>query len=372
MTQLRAIVHTLLLQYENLKVSTGLSKFENEIITAAKTACTTIDPAACKTISKTDIRDFVAVKTTEREMQEFKFEYIAGIVCRKNVTHKRMRRSIENPKILLFSGGIQYERGVRMSSLDTLLEQEKDYMGILVGKILKLGPDVVFVHGTVSRQAQELLLKHDVIVIQKTKLSQLERIARQTMATILPSSDHVIQFGEESVGTCSKFTVGLNSESPAKKGGRKTTYIGLSGCNPLLGCTFHLQGPDQNILKSLKSVLRDTLYIAYNMYLEMYALNDLGQVPVQITENFFATNQFQPYSIGKLNDSIRLGKSWLHHISDRYEQCSASDTVKTVFYGPQDITLGTYIVEKCLALSPKCKVFSFEKSAFINDSLLNL
>ena len=51
----------------------------------------------------------------------------------------------------LLSGGIEFTRTARIASLDTLLEQEDKYIEILVGKILKLEPDILMVGKGVSR-----------------------------------------------------------------------------------------------------------------------------------------------------------------------------------------------------------------------------
>jgi 1-phosphatidylinositol-3-phosphate 5-kinase len=79
----------------------------------------------------------------------------------------------------LLSGGIEFTRTEnRIASLDTLLEQEDKYIEILVGKILKLKPDVLMVGKAVSRRAQELLFKSNVQLLQHVKTSLLTRIAR--------------------------------------------------------------------------------------------------------------------------------------------------------------------------------------------------
>ena len=57
-----------------------------------------------------------------------------------------------------------------------------------------------------SRRAQELLLKAGVVLIQQVKSNLLSRISRQTGATIISSTDHVMnQFGAKVLGTCNRF-----------------------------------------------------------------------------------------------------------------------------------------------------------------------
>jgi 1-phosphatidylinositol-3-phosphate 5-kinase len=73
--------------------------------------------------------------------------YIDGVVFRKNVSHKKAVVHYENmkknPRILLLSGGIEFQRtDARLSSMETLIEQEDRYMEILVEKIMSLKPGI--------------------------------------------------------------------------------------------------------------------------------------------------------------------------------------------------------------------------------------
>ncbi len=118
-----------------------------------------------------------------------------------------MTKEISNPRIMLLSGGIEYTRREnRIASLHTLLEQESKYLQIHVTKITKLKPDILIVGESVSRKAQELLLETKIVLIQQVKPSLMERIARQTGATILSSTDHFMnQFGTNVLGKCRRF-----------------------------------------------------------------------------------------------------------------------------------------------------------------------
>lgn len=55
----------------------------------------------------------------------------------------------ENPRILLLAGGIEFQRAdLKLSSMDTLIEQENKFMEILVDKIMSLRPGT-YQHNTV-------------------------------------------------------------------------------------------------------------------------------------------------------------------------------------------------------------------------------
>jgi hypothetical protein len=288
---------------------------------------------------------------------------MSGIIFRKTGTNKQMPREIINPKIMvsklwmslnnqlyplyhraewkfmdlivssftmkLLSGGIEFTRTARIASLDTLLEQEDKYIEILVGKILKLEPDLLMVGKGVSRRAQELLLKNNVQLLQQVKASLLNRISRQTGATIISSTDHIMnQFGAHVLGKCHRFRfivardneswVNDDSEMTANgqhhiqsllgnkklsnherqaalaanmlgedildgseaiqsglaKRGVTQTYALLEGCPKHLGCTVVLRGANKSALKQIKNVFRFLVSAAYNMKLEMSYLKE--------------------------------------------------------------------------------------------------
>lgn len=49
---------------------------------------------------------------------------VRGVVCTKNVKHKRMTSQYRNPKLLLLGGSLEYQRlPNQLASMDTLLQQ---------------------------------------------------------------------------------------------------------------------------------------------------------------------------------------------------------------------------------------------------------
>jgi hypothetical protein len=155
-----------------------------------------------------DIRPYVNVKAIAGGSMD-ECMYVAGVVARKQVAHRKMRHRIHQPRLMLLAGSLQFQRvEQQMSSLDTLLEQERRYLEILVQKIANLKPDLLLVRKSVSRQAQELLReKSKIVVIMNVKQSLMERIARRTGAMIIASIDHVDKVGEDAIGHCLKFSM---------------------------------------------------------------------------------------------------------------------------------------------------------------------
>lgn len=49
---------------------------------------------------------------------------VKGVVCKKNVAHRRMASRKEKPRILILGGALEYQRiSNLLSSFDTLLQQ---------------------------------------------------------------------------------------------------------------------------------------------------------------------------------------------------------------------------------------------------------
>lgn len=61
---------------------------------------------------------------------------VKGVVAKKNVAHRRMRTDIDNPAVLLLSGALEYQRVAnKLSSFDTLLDQEREHLRLAVARI---------------------------------------------------------------------------------------------------------------------------------------------------------------------------------------------------------------------------------------------
>jgi len=49
---------------------------------------------------------------------------IKGVVCKKNVAHRRMATRVEKPRVMILGGALEYQRvSNHFSSFDTLLQQ---------------------------------------------------------------------------------------------------------------------------------------------------------------------------------------------------------------------------------------------------------
>ncbi|VFQ66533.1 unnamed protein product [Cuscuta campestris] len=205
--------------------------------------------------------------------------FIKGIVCTKNIKHKRMTSHYENVRLLLLGGALEYQRNPnQLASFDNLLQQEKDHMKTIVSKIEAHHPNVVLVEKSVSSYAQELLLAKEMSLVLNVKRSLLERIARCTGAYITPSIDSI---ATARLGHCELFRVEKVCEEHEKSNDQSNkkslrTLMFFDGCIRRLGCTVLLKGCCRENLKKVKKVVQYAVFAAYHLSLETSFLTDEG------------------------------------------------------------------------------------------------
>ncbi|XP_011079355.1 1-phosphatidylinositol-3-phosphate 5-kinase FAB1B [Sesamum indicum] len=212
---------------------------------------------------------------------------VRGVVCKKNVAHRRMTSKIESPRLLILGGALEYQRvSNALSSFDTLLQQEMDHLKMAVAKIDAHHPDILLVEKSVSRYAQEYLLAKNISLVLNIKRPLLERIARCTGAQIVPSIDHL---SSQKLGYCDMFHVEkcLEEHGTAGQDGKKLvkTLMYFEGCPKPLGCTILLRGANGDELKKVKHVLQYGVFAAYHLALETSFLADEGATLPEIPLN---------------------------------------------------------------------------------------
>ncbi|KAK3040728.1 hypothetical protein RJ639_029250, partial [Escallonia herrerae] len=203
---------------------------------------------------------------------------VKGIVCTKNIKHKRMTSQYKNPRLLIIGGALEYQRVAnQLASFDTLLQQEIDHLKMVVSKIEAHHPNVLLVEKSVSSYAQEYLLAKEISLVLNVKRPLLERIARCTGALITPSIDRIFK---TRLGHCELFRIEKVSEEhdAANQFSKKPskTLMFFEGCPWRLGCTVLLKGSCKEELKKIKHVIQYAVFAAYHLSLETSFLADEG------------------------------------------------------------------------------------------------
>ncbi|KAF9093343.1 1-phosphatidylinositol-3-phosphate 5-kinase [Mortierella sp. AD031] len=207
--------------------------------------------------------------------------YIDGVVCTKNLAHKQMSRTLQNPRILILRFALEYQRvESRFISLEPIVKQEKEYLQHLVARIVALSPHVVIVEKTVSRLALELLLTHNVAVAYNVKPEVTEAISHSTGADIILSFDKLVK--EPRLGTCGTFEVKtfVHELIPNKR----KSYMFFQDCPGNLFCSLVLRGGSLETLNRIKKVVRLMVWVSYNLKLETSLMNDQFAMTSEVRE----------------------------------------------------------------------------------------
>ncbi|KAK8959982.1 putative 1-phosphatidylinositol-3-phosphate 5-kinase FAB1C [Platanthera guangdongensis] len=289
-----------LLKDENFKCSseTGIESWLEIISSLAWQAARFVKPDTRKGGSM-DPSDYVKVKCVTSG-NPWDSSFIKGVVCTKNVRHKRMVSQHKNPRVLLLGGALEYQRvSNKLASINTVIEQESDHLKMAVAKIEAHRPNVLLVEKSVSSYAQEYLLAKEISLVLNVKRSLLERISRCTGAQLVPSIDYITT---AQLGQCEVFRVEKVVENssfgthPSKRSVKTLMYF--EGCPRRLGCTVILRGGFLEELKKVKHVVSLAIFAAYHLSLETSFLADEGatlpklpsKVPSSIPDNLLMSD----------------------------------------------------------------------------------
>eukprot|EP00123_Amoebidium_parasiticum_P015401 comp22953_c0_seq1/m.36414 comp22953_c0_seq1/g.36414 ORF comp22953_c0_seq1/g.36414 comp22953_c0_seq1/m.36414 type:complete len:531 (-) comp22953_c0_seq1:171-1763(-) len=189
-------------------------------------------------------------------------EVLKGVMLNKDVTHSRMRRRIENPRIILLDCPLEYKKGesqtnieiVREEDWNTILKQEEEAVEQMCRDILAFKPDLVITEKGVSDLAQHHLVKAGVTAIRRVRKTDNNRIARACGATIVSKTDEI---RESDVGT------GAGLFEVKKIGDDYFTFI--TECKDPKACTILLRGASKDILAEVERNLQDAMNVVRNV-----------------------------------------------------------------------------------------------------------
>jgi len=202
-----------------------------------------------------------------------------GVMLNKDVVHARMRRFIENPRIVLLDCNLEYKKGESQTNIEIsnetdftkILEIEEKYIQQICADIIAVKPDVVITEKGVSDLAQHYLMQANISVIRRVRKTDNNRIARVCGAIICNRTD---ELKAEDVGTkCKRFEI-------KKIGDEYFCY--LTECVDPKACTIVLRGASKDILNEIERNLHDAMAVARNIVLDPKVVNGGGAVEMQV------------------------------------------------------------------------------------------
>merc|ERR1719369_2568734 len=122
-----------------------------------------------------------------------------GVMINKDITHPKMRRKIENPRIILLDCPMEYKKGESMTNMELsketdfsrVLELEEEAIKSMCDEIIKVKPDIVITEKGISDLAQHYLVKAGITALRRVKKTDNNRIARCSGAPIVNRVDEL-------------------------------------------------------------------------------------------------------------------------------------------------------------------------------------
>ncbi|KAJ2793989.1 T-complex protein 1 subunit gamma, partial [Coemansia furcata] len=127
-------------------------------------------------VREVDIKRFVRIeKVPGGEIEESRV--LDGVMINKDVVHPKMRRHIENPRIILLDCPLEYKKGESQTNIEItregdwsrVLEIEEEQIKAMCEKISALKPDLVITEKGVSDLAQHYLVKENITALRRMR-----------------------------------------------------------------------------------------------------------------------------------------------------------------------------------------------------------
>jgi T-complex protein 1 subunit gamma len=185
-----------------------------------------------------------------------------GVMLNKDITHPKMRRHIENPRIVLLDCPLEYKKGESQTNIEItkeedwnrILQIEEEQVKEMCDAIIAVKPDLVITEKGVSDLAQHWFVKNNITAIRRVRKTDNNRVARATGATVV---NDVRNIRASDVGThCGLFDI-------SKIGDEYFTF--LTKCKDPHACTILLRGPSKDILNEVERNLQDAMGVARNV-----------------------------------------------------------------------------------------------------------
>ncbi|KAL7546540.1 hypothetical protein ACHAWF_009871 [Thalassiosira exigua] len=205
---------------------------------------------------------------------------LSGVMFNKDVTHSKMRRRIENPRILLLDSPLEYKKGESQTNVEitdeedwnALLKMEEEYVENMCMEIIAFKPDVVITEKGVSDLAQHYFAKANITAFRRLRKTDNNRVARATGATIVSRTDEI---RESDVGTgCGLFEMRKIGEE---------YFAFFEECRDPKACTIVLRGGSKDVLNEIERNLSDAMQVVRNVVFDPRLLPGGGATEMAVS-----------------------------------------------------------------------------------------
>ena len=318
---------------------------------------------SCQDLNDTiNITEYIKVKTVLFQDNSMS-RVIDGYAFQKNVVAKKMKKRIENPKVLLLGCSPEDDdddMNKKQKKINPSSTQQSAYGQILRKKILQSKPNVMLIEEHNEQAFQNFSYDNEVIgdisLVVNVKKKILEKIARCTRTFVLPCAD--ILRKNTPLGTCKLFTVEKikNGNIQQQKGGlnlRVNEYnlMIFEGCGNVLYKTILLSGNNKEELKEIKQLLKSSLLLTVrDLFLQKNMLKcfnvDVFNISRDTSSNYIYNKRYNNkkeddddyFKDNDSNNNTKQPVTTVNTVCDTITNESVADTISTAndFYNGFD------------------------------------
>lgn len=238
------------------------SRWNDKMVEMALQAVLTVArPSGEQQLTEVDIKRYAKVeKIPGGEISDC--HVLKGVMFNKDTTHSKMRRRIENPRILLLDSPLEYKKGESQTNMEitdeadwnVMLKMEEEYVENMCMEIIAHQPDIVITEKGVSDLAQHYLQKANITAFRRLRKTDNNRVARATGATIVSRTEEI---QESDIGTkCGLFEMRKIGEE---------WFCFLEECEDPKACTVVLRGGSKDVLNEIERNLQDAMQVVRNV-----------------------------------------------------------------------------------------------------------
>ena len=237
------------------------SRWNDKLVNMAIQAVLTVTETTPGGMPSVDIKRYAKVeKIPGGELDDSRV--LKGVMFQKDITHSKMRRRIEKPRILLLDTPLEYKKGESQTTMEisddqdwnTMLKLEEAYVERMCQDIIAVKPDVVITEKGVSDLAQHYLQKANITAFRRLRKTDNNRIARAVGATIVSRTEEI---AESDIGTrCGLFEMRKLGDD---------WFCFLEDCEDPKACTIVLRGGSKDVLNEVERNLQDAMQVVRNV-----------------------------------------------------------------------------------------------------------
>jgi thermosome len=226
----------------------------------------------------TDIDNIQIIKKEGKSLQDT--ELVRGIILDKEVVHASMPKLVEKAQIALVNLALEVKKTevsaeIRVrdpSQIKAFLDKETNMLRDMVGKIKKVGTNVLICQKGIDDMAQHFLAKEGILAIRRAKESDMEKLSRATGGKIVTNLNDLTI---EDLGSA-------EIAEERKIGDDKMVFI--EGCKEPKSVSILIRAGLERMVDEAERAMHDALSVVADVFKKSKVVAGGGAVEVELAK----------------------------------------------------------------------------------------